>query len=139
MLVKDQLQVRMDQLKVSVNELAKRIGVSNQSVRHWLSGRSFPGKRHLPALEKALSFRLDFSEGDTPAASPTVESTLQKKDIELFLKISRLAPEMKMAIMMVIDAALHQQQQQQDVVQEVLPPVSGSRHSTVRQARPAAR
>lgn len=50
MLVKDQLQVRMEQLSMPVNDLARRVGVSDQSVRHWLNGRSFPGKAkcHLP-------------------------------------------------------------------------------------------
>lgn len=98
MLVKDQLRVRMEQLKVGVPELAKRIGVSNQSVRHWLSGRSFPGKRHLPELERALSFKLDFSEGDTLTTSQTVEATLQQTDIELFLMIQRMPPDVKVQL-----------------------------------------
>lgn len=106
MQVKDQLRVRMEQLQIDVTTLAKRIGVSNQSVRHWLNGRSFPGKRHVPDLEKALSMKLDFSEGETPTAVPTVEATLQAGDIELFLKISRLPPELKRSILGVVDAFL---------------------------------
>jgi transcriptional regulator with XRE-family HTH domain len=94
MLVKDQLKVRMDQLEMPVNELAKRIGVSNQTIRHWLNGRNYPTKKHIPDLEKALSMRLDFSEG-VGAHRPTADATLEKADIEIFLLISRMPPEMK--------------------------------------------
>jgi transcriptional regulator with XRE-family HTH domain len=95
MLVKDQLRIRMEELGVSVRELSERIEVSDQTVRHWLSGRSFPGKSKAPALERALSFKLDYSEGSMPADA-TVESTMQKTDVETFLAISRLPPEIKM-------------------------------------------
>lgn len=98
MLVKDQIRVQMEKLGVDVPELARRVGVSNQSIRHWLAGRSFPGKRHTPALEKALSFKLDFSEGNTPSGAATVDASLQKTDIELFLLINRLPPQMKLII-----------------------------------------
>jgi transcriptional regulator with XRE-family HTH domain len=94
MLIKDQLRVRMEQLDISINELATRVGVSNQSVRHWLNGRSFPGKKKGPAVEKALSFKLDFSEGSA-AQSPTVESMMQQVDVEIFLDIARLPPDVK--------------------------------------------
>lgn len=98
MLIKDQLRVRMEQLQMTPMELAKRAGVSAQSVRHWLNGRSFPGKRHAPAVEKALSFRLDFSEGNIPQDVPTVGTMVQQVDIELFLLISKLPPEVRIAL-----------------------------------------
>lgn len=96
MLIKDQLRVRMEQLGVSVPELARRVGVSNQTVRFWLDGRNFPGKRHAPAVEKALSFRLDFSEGGDSMQSPTVSSMMERTDIELFLLINKLPPDLKL-------------------------------------------
>jgi transcriptional regulator with XRE-family HTH domain len=94
MLVKDQLRIRMEQLDITVAELSKRLEVSNQTVRHWLSGRSFPGKSKTPDLERALNFKLDYSEGAAPNAH-TVESTLQQADVETFLAINRLPPEIK--------------------------------------------
>jgi transcriptional regulator with XRE-family HTH domain len=84
----------MEQLDMPVTQLAKQLQVSNQTVRHWLSGRSFPGKRKTPELERALSFKLDYSEGAEPHAE-TVESSLQASDVETFLLINRLPAEVK--------------------------------------------
>lgn len=107
MKVGQQIQVRMDQLGVSVPELARRVGVSAQAVRHWVSGRSFPGKRHAPALESALSFRIDFTEG--VAVNTGRESTAQlmeRQDVELMLMISRLDPRIRTALMSLAEACL---------------------------------
>lgn len=98
MLVKDQLRVRMDQLGIPINELAKRLEVSSQSVRHWLSGRSFPGKAKTVALERALSFKIDFSEGGSSKEMP-VSERLQHTDIETFLMITKLPPDVKEAFL----------------------------------------
>lgn len=92
--VKDQLGVRMEQLHVSINELATRVGVSQQSVRHWLKGRSFPGKRRTRALEDALSFHLDYSEG-AGEDQPTAVQLMDQQDVEIFRDIAKLPPEMK--------------------------------------------
>jgi transcriptional regulator with XRE-family HTH domain len=88
--VKDQIRTRMDEQKMSVAELAQRLQVSNQTVRHWLSGRSFPGKSKAPALEKALSFRLDYSQGAT-----VIEADADRIEIEVLLAISKLPPDIK--------------------------------------------
>ena len=87
MLVKDQLQLRMDQLNISVNELARRVGVSSQSVRHWLAGRSFPGKAKCNLIEEALTFKLDFSEGNT-GQTETIEQKLTQTDLSTRTAIS---------------------------------------------------
>jgi transcriptional regulator with XRE-family HTH domain len=103
--VKDQLRLRMEQLKITVPQVAKAIGVSNQSVRHWLSGRSFPGKRHVPALEKYLSFKIDFSEGAV-SPGPTVETALERTDIELFLLISKVPAPMKVPLYRLVEEVI---------------------------------
>lgn len=110
MLVKDQLQIRMEQLNLKVPELARRVQVSNQTVRHWLAGRNLPGKSHLASLEKALgpNFKIDFTGSyETPIASrpppivaepppPAPRSMeLQRRDAELFIMISQLPPDLK--------------------------------------------
>ena len=89
MLVKDQLLIRMEELKMPVSELAKRVGVSSQSVRYWLTGRSFPGKAKCSLVEEALSFKLDFSEGSS-TQSITVEQTLKQSNVNTLQAISRL-------------------------------------------------
>lgn len=94
MLIKDQLRVRMDQLQMPVTELARRVGVSGQSVRHWLEGRNYPTKVKTALIEDALSVRLDFSEGTTEQGV-TVDETLRKADIETFILISRLPPDVQ--------------------------------------------
>lgn len=81
----------MTDLRVSVKQLAEQLGVSDQTVRHWLSGRSFPGKGKAPALEDALSFKLDYSQGAT--AHPPVADA--REDVAGLLAITRLPPSIK--------------------------------------------
>lgn len=96
MKVSDQIKIRREQLGVSVNELAKRLGVSGQSVRHWEHGRSYPGKAKIAALETALSFSIDWTEGTRAAAGrPGVSALIDQADIDLLLLICRLPPPAK--------------------------------------------
>lgn len=96
MKVKDQIRARREQLGITVNELAKRVGVSGQSVRHWEAGRSFPGKAKTSDLEAALSFTLDWHEGAKPAASqPQMAALIEQGDIDLLLLICRLPAPFK--------------------------------------------
>lgn len=94
MLVKDQLRIRMDQLEMPVNELARRVGVSGQSVRHWLAGRSFPGKAKCHLIEESLTFKLDFSEGNT-GQTETIDQKLVQTDLAARNAISQLPPDMQ--------------------------------------------
>jgi len=95
MLVKDQVKIRMDQREMSVSELAKIMGVTGQCVRHWLDGRSFPGKSKCNLIEEALSFKLDFSEGQS-SQSITVEQTLKQTGVETLLAIRKLPPQVQL-------------------------------------------
>lgn len=94
MLVKDQLQLRMDQLDMPIPELARRVGVSTQSVRHWLAGRSFPAKAKCNLIEAVLSFKLDFSEGNS-GQTETIDQKLTQTDLATRTAISQLPPEMQ--------------------------------------------
>ncbi|MES2979067.1 MAG: helix-turn-helix transcriptional regulator [Pseudomonadota bacterium] len=91
MLIKNQLGFRMQELGLSVVDVANRVGVSRQSVRYWLSGRSFPGKSKTPLVEAALSMKLDFSEGTVEGA--TVAEKLEGVDRDLLFAILSLPPE----------------------------------------------
>ena len=95
--IKDQIRLQMDRLSMPVSEVAKRLGVSHQTVRYWLIGRSFPGKAKTQLLESSLSFKLDYSEGAI-ASGPTVEASLRQTDIETFIDFQSLPPEMKLLI-----------------------------------------
>lgn len=96
MKVKDQIKARREQLGISLTELSKRIGVSAQAVRFWESGRSYPTRSKIPALESALSFALDWSEGEHPVqAGAQVTTLIDPKDIDLLLVIARLPPAFK--------------------------------------------
>ena len=99
--IKDQLRIQMDKLGIPVSELARRMGVSHQSVRFWLIGRSFPGKAKTHLLESVLSFKLDYSEGEV-APGPTVEASLRQTDIETFIDFQNLPAEMKTLISQLI-------------------------------------
>lgn len=103
MLVKDQIRIQMNRLGVSARELAGRVGTSEQTVRGWISGRSFPAKKRIPILEKALSFRLDFSEGAT-VQGPTVEAAMEAADIELFLRLRKLPAPTRRALDKLVEA-----------------------------------
>ena len=96
MKVSDQIKVRREQLGVSVNELAKRLKCSGQSIRHWENGRSYPGKSKIAALESALSFNIDWTEGARAASGrPGVSALIDQADIDLLLLICRLPPPAK--------------------------------------------
>ncbi len=105
MLVKDQIRMQMDRLGVSHRELAKRIGISEQTARFWTSGRSYPAKKRIPELEQALSFKLDFSEG-AGVHGPTVSSAMEAADIELFLKLRRLPTAVRLVFEQLVDVYL---------------------------------
>lgn len=105
MLVKDQIRMQMDRLGVSHRELAKRIGTSEQTARFWTAGRSYPAKKRIPAIEQALSFKLDFSEG-SKEQGPTVSSAMEAADIELFLKLRRLPPTVRLVFEQLVDVYL---------------------------------
>lgn len=96
MKVGEQIRARREQLGVSVNELAKRVGVSAQAVRYWESSRSFPGKSKAPDVESALSFSLDWTEGKRiNPAQPQMASLVDRGDVELLLTLSRLPAPFK--------------------------------------------
>lgn len=96
MKVGEQIRARREQLGVSVNELAKRVGVSAQAVRYWESSRSFPGKSKAPDVESALSFSLDWTEGKrVNPAQPQMASLVDRGDVELLLTLSRLPAPFK--------------------------------------------
>lgn len=96
MKVGEQIRARREQLGVSVNELAKRVGVSAQAVRYWESSRSFPGKSKAPDVESALSFSLDWTEGKrVNPARPHMASLVDRGDVELLLTLSRLPAPFK--------------------------------------------
>ena len=91
MKVKDQIRARRDQLGVSVVDLASRMGVTDQAVRHWESGRSNPGKATARRLEQLLDFQLDWSEGARHSGDQkTINALLDQGDIDLLLVICRL-------------------------------------------------
>jgi ribosome-binding protein aMBF1 (putative translation factor) len=92
--VKDQIKTRMKQLGVDVRALATKLDVTQQSVRHWMSGRSLPGRSKIPALEKALDFKLNFSDIDAPDRK-TVESRLKEDEIAALLAITDMPLHVK--------------------------------------------
>jgi transcriptional regulator with XRE-family HTH domain len=96
MKIKDQIRARREQLGVTVNELANRVGVSTQAIRYWESGRSFPAKSKAPSVEAALSFVLDWTEGKKAAAiKPQMAALVSQEDIDLLLLLSRLPVSFK--------------------------------------------
>lgn len=99
MKVKDQIKVRREQLGISIEELAKRLGVSGQAVRYWEAGRSFPGKAKAADLEVALSMNIDYTEGAREERNHKPMSALiDQSDTDLLLQICRLPQPAKKLI-----------------------------------------
>lgn len=113
--VKDQITVRMKQLSISRKQLADMVEVSQQTVRYWMEGRNLPGKRHLAALEKALSFKIDFTPAETAALNMPVQARgaatedATRSDVELFVNIGRLQPDVKVIISDLVRVLTQQQ------------------------------
>lgn len=107
MQVKDQIKLRMQELGITHGQLARLCQTSDQAVRHWTKGRSYPNKKKLPLLEQALSMKIDFGEGATPAGQ-TLTEAMPSRDAELFAKIQRLPPATKMTFEQLADQILAQ-------------------------------
>ena len=91
MQIKDQIRSRREGLGLDMLQLAKRVGVTEQAVRHWESGRSYPGKRKMHDVEQALSFSLDWTEGVKPAGEgKTAAAMIDQGDVNLLLVICKL-------------------------------------------------
>jgi len=96
MKIKDQIRARRDQLGISVTELSDKMGVTDQAVRHWESGRSNPSKRLARQLEEILKFQLDWSEGARHSGDDsTINALIDQRDIDLLLVICRLPYDAK--------------------------------------------
>lgn len=140
MKIKDQIKTRREQLGISVNELAKRVGVSAQSVRFWESGRSFPGKSKAPAVEAALSMSLDWTQGSRLAVDrPNMTALIDPADLDLLLQICRLPPPVKSLISQLVSVNLVAMDngRQGFMEKEAARPIPAFRHmENERQAKP---
>lgn len=142
MKVKEQIRTRREQLGMSVEELSKRIGVSHQAVRHWESGRSFPGKSKAPDVEAALSFRIDWTEGiqsrlDRPAAVELMDAD----DIDMLIHIRKLPPNIKRIMSALAEAyadALSGRTQMLEAIKEPEPTHAVKRKPAVKTRRKIA-
>lgn len=89
MKIKDQIRIRREALGMSMKELADRVDVTEQAVRHWENGRSFPGKSKMQLVERALSFNIDWTEG-SGANQKTAVAMVDPRDMELLVTLARL-------------------------------------------------
>lgn len=95
MLVKDQIKMRREALDVSLQELGFRTGVTEQAVRHWESGRSYPTKRKARAVEEALGITIDWTEGGARSDHPSTASLIDHADIEMLVTLTKMPPIIK--------------------------------------------
>ena len=109
MKVGDQIRVRMEALEMTYRELASRCEVTEQTCRFWTMGRNAPKKNRIQAVERALSFKIDFSEGKSQG--PTVSENLEATDIEMFLRLRKLPPTTRMIFEKMINEFMLLQQQ----------------------------
>lgn len=107
--VKDQIRMRMEALDMSFKELANRCDVTEQTCRFWTMGRNAPKKNRIQAVERALSFKIDFSEGKSQG--PTVSENLEASDIEMFLRLRKLPASTRVVFEKMINEFMVLQQQ----------------------------
>ena len=99
MKVSHQIRSRREAANMSVSALAQRIGVTEQAVRHWESGRSYPGKATARAIEEALEFRIDWTEGaHTGGEAASATAMINPRDLDLLLLICRLPADFKAVV-----------------------------------------
>lgn len=89
MRIKDQIRARREALNYTPADVAKKLEISEQAVRHWESGRSYPSVEKMLLLQDALSFTLDWTEGRA-GARPTAAEQFQQEDLDLLGLIRRL-------------------------------------------------
>jgi len=76
MKIKDQIREAMLARNMSVQDLAKAVGVSNQSVRMWLKGATGPRARLVSNVQCALGIRIDFSEEESSETASSADLLL---------------------------------------------------------------
>lgn len=104
MKVSDQITIAMQRKGLTDKQLADKLGVSQQTVRYWqgksADGRtSFPNKKMLPELERALGVTIDWTEGRAAAAgaAPTAMASVDSEDFGMLVELSRLPLDSKIA------------------------------------------
>lgn len=100
MKVSHQIRHQRESLGLSVGEVASKVGVTEQAVRHWESGRSYPSKAKARDVERALEFSIDWSEGERSAGEGMGSSAamINPKDLDLLLLLCRLPGDFKRSI-----------------------------------------
>lgn len=90
---------------MTMRELADRVGVTEQAVRWWEEGRSYPRKKVAPLIEQALSFQIDWAEGRGDP-NRTAAAMVDEGDMQLLLKIAKLPANSKQAFKHLVDVHL---------------------------------
>lgn len=81
---------------MTLPDLAKKVGVTEQAVRHWESGRSYPGKATAKVIEQTLDFRIDWTEGaHTAGDKASAAAMINPSDLDLLLLLCRLPADFK--------------------------------------------
>ena len=100
--IKEQIRARRLAIGLSVQDFAKAVGVSEQTVRHWESGRNYPVKRRRDAVERALTHKLDWRGGGAPMDQDH-DPLFDKGDLLLLGKLRRLSPSAKAVVSQLLD------------------------------------
>lgn len=108
MKVSHQIRHQRESKGMTVSALAAKVGVTEQAVRHWESGRSYPSKGKAREVERALEFAIDWSEGQRAAGDGDSSATamINPRDLDLLLLLCRLPADFKRAIGDVADLHL---------------------------------
>lgn len=123
MKIKDQIRSRRESLGMDMLQLARRVGVTEQAVRHWESGRSYPGKSKMHLLETALSFVLDWTEGLKPVGEgKTAAAMIDEGDVSLLLVICKLPLRVKTLLGELAQAHLEVLERSREVAPAPPPP-----------------
>lgn len=90
--VKDQIAARRAVLRMSRLDLADAMGVTEQAVRHWESGRSYPTKSKMAQLEQVLQCKLAWT-GEVQGEAANAGDFFRREDIEAIQLLASLPAE----------------------------------------------
>lgn len=109
MLSADRLRARMELFGLSQSELARRVGISQQTVAHLVSGQAF-GSKHLHQIARELETTSAYLMGETDdpnSDSPVDRLGLSGEERQLIEYLRGMAAEDRRAILRLSRTAAH--------------------------------
>jgi len=104
------IRARRRELKLTQEEVAKKVGVSSVAVGHWEKDTNEPSGTNLHALAKVLRVTIDDLIQDSSSVRErpaSYNATLSDEALEVARAFERSSPEMKAAALRLLEVLQH--------------------------------